>query len=87
MAKAKSSRLLREIARLASSIHLKHGSMGEAGKKDLALIHKHLRKALKAIDRNIPGKAAARRKTAARTARKRRSPKPAMAPKQNPQVQ
>ena len=52
MSKAKSAALQREIGRLAAGIHQKSSKMGDAGRKDLSFIHKHLRKAMKAIERN-----------------------------------
>lgn len=56
MSKAKSSALRRDIGRLAAAIHQKSSKLGDAGKKELSFIHKHLRKAAKAIEKNV-GKA------------------------------
>jgi hypothetical protein len=52
MSKRKTAILRRKIAQLAAGIYSKNSSLSDAGKKDLAFISKHLRKALKAIQRN-----------------------------------
>ena len=61
MSKAKSATLRRDISRLAATIQQKSSKMDDAGRKDLSFIHKHLRKAMKAIERNV-GKAKPPRK-------------------------
>jgi hypothetical protein len=61
MSKARSAALHRDIRRLAATIHQKNSKMDDAGRKELSFIHKHLRKAMKAIERNV-GKAKPARK-------------------------
>jgi hypothetical protein len=51
MSKVKSATLRREIERLAGVIHQKHAKLPEAEKKELAFIHKHLRKAAREMVR------------------------------------
>jgi len=51
MSKVRSAILRKEIERLAGVIHQKHGKLDEAEKKELAFIHKHLRKAAREMVR------------------------------------
>lgn len=69
MAKVRSAILRREIDRLAGVIHQKHAKLEEADKKELAFIHKHMRKAAREIVR-----IAARTKSS--PAKKKASPAP-----------
>jgi hypothetical protein len=61
MSKARSAALRRDISRLAAEIHRKSSKLDDAGKKELSFIHKHLRKAAKALQRS-DGKAKPARK-------------------------
>ena len=56
MTKARSAALRRDISRLAAEIYRKNSKLDDAGKKELSFIHKHLRKAAKAIQKSV-GKA------------------------------
>ena len=72
MSKARSAALRREISRLAAMIHQKNSKLDDAGKKELSFIHRHLRKAAKAIERNV-GKAKPVRK---KDKKEKKSPAP-----------
>jgi hypothetical protein len=72
MSKARSAALRREIGRLAAAIHQKNSKLDDAGKKELSFIHRHLRKAAKAIERNV-GKAKPVRK---KDKKEKKSPAP-----------
>ncbi|HEX7574637.1 MAG TPA: hypothetical protein VF514_16240 [Bacteroidota bacterium] len=81
MSKGRSATLRRDISRLAATIHQKNSKLDDAGKKDLSFIHKHLRKAAKAIERNV-GKAKPPRKAEKKSpAPRTRKPRP---PQQTP---
>lgn len=69
MSKARSAAIRRDISRVAAAIHRKSSKLDDAGKKELAFIHKHLRKAAKAMERSA-GKATPPRK------RKKKIPAP-----------
>jgi hypothetical protein len=79
MSKARSAALRRDIERLAAVIHQKHLRLEEAEKKELAFIHKHLRKAAKEMVR-----IAARLKTV--PARKKAAPAPRKGTKPPPRT-
>ncbi len=80
MSKAKSAALRRDISRLAAAIHLKSSKLDDAGKKELSFIYKHLRKAAKAIERNVgKAKPARKKKSPAPRTRKPRPPQEARA--------
>ena len=71
MSKRKTEILRRKAMLLAGEISKKKSTLTGAGKKELALVNKHLRKALKAIERITP---TTKRKT---TPAKKRAPAPA----------
>jgi len=54
MSKRKAEILRRKAVLLAGEIYKKKSALNGAGKKELALVNKHLRKALKAIERLSP---------------------------------
>jgi hypothetical protein len=80
MSKQKTAILRRKIAQFAAGIYRKNSGLSDAGKKDLAFISKHLRKALKAIQRNQSKSkksvARAPKKGSARSTKKRAASKP-----------
>ena len=80
MAKVRSAILRKEIDRLAAVIHQKHVKLEEADKKELAFIHKHMRKAAKEIVR-----IAARMKTV--PPKKKPSPEPRKETKRAPRAE
>jgi hypothetical protein len=75
MSKAKSAALRRDISRLAAAIHQKNSNLDDAGKKDLSFIHKHLRKAAKAIERNVRKAKPVRKKEKKSPAQQARKPR------------
>jgi hypothetical protein len=77
MSKARSASLRREINRLAAAIHLKSPRLDDAGKKELSFIHKHLRKAAKAIDRSAGKAKPVRKKEKKSPPPRARKPRPA----------
>jgi hypothetical protein len=82
MSKATLAALRKDISRLAATIHQKNSRLDDAGKKELSFIHKHLRKAAKAIARSAGAAKPARnaeKKSPAPRARKKRPPQEAPA--------
>jgi hypothetical protein len=53
VSKVEAASLILAINHLVAEIGKKHLKLKKAGKKELAYIHKHLRKAHKAIERNL----------------------------------
>ncbi|HTY00064.1 MAG TPA: hypothetical protein VMG09_08570 [Bacteroidota bacterium] len=78
MSKVAAVALLRDIHRLVAEIHQNHLKLDDAGKKDLSFIHKHLRKAGKAIKRIVAKTQpirGAEKKTASPRATRKREPR------------
>ena len=71
MGKKSADAIKREIDRLIPTIVRLSGRAGNATEKELAFIHKHLRKALKGIRRNAGRKTAAKRSPGKKTAAKK----------------
>jgi hypothetical protein len=71
MGKKSADAIKREIDRFISTIVRLNRRAGNAPEKELAFIHKHLRKALKGIRRNAGRKTAAKRSPGKKTVAKK----------------